>query len=729
MSETQVVPAPAADAGAGRTVIPFLSGVLLMALFGLGAVAVDTVISLGAGSYLSGGIIRMTLVFWACAGAVAGLVTGGVMLPLLFVVKGRLRSVLMPSLVAGLGFLLYAIYTRRIIVEDDSLGAVVLLNYVFLVAWAGVLAFVTAYLALAATRGGRWPFYILALTAILSSAGLSTFVFKHASAYVLCIGPLAATALGGAVLLKARTSVLRGVLALLLAALLCGALYGASLRNGTRPLEAEDRGVYNDPAKAAMAAGRPNVIIITMDTTRADHTSVCGYKYRTTPNLEALARDGQFFPYGVSTDSWTLPAHASLFTGKYSREHGARSDTTHRGGSIQRFSVYGVALAPSRLTLATYLAAKGYSTGAVVANHALLCRQWALDQGFQYYHDMPRYVDFTRHSSLLYKYGVIAVDRILGRNGKLAQSYWDARGVTRMAMRWVTRAKNAPFFLFVNYMDPHEPYSPPPPFDHMDGPDVTISRMVATHSTWTPFLRDYVRTGEGLTPELRRQVVNQYDGEIAYTDHWMGELFAWLKRQGLYDDTLIIVTSDHGECLGEHRLLDHGTSLYESVVRVPVIVKYPAGEHAGEVRDERVSLVDIFPTVFDVLKLPIPPSSGQPLSRVSHEIVAEDYASGLRIGWFGEGYRRDLTATYKDDWKYIRSSKGKVELYNLSADPGEENNLAAVDRDVAASLDGDVTSWLGRVPLFDGTKETSLVPSRELIEQLKALGYTSGTSQ
>jgi arylsulfatase A-like enzyme len=295
-----------------------------------------------------------------------------------------------------------------------------------------------------------------------------------------------------------------------------------------------------------------------------------------------------------------------------------------------------------------------------------------------------------------------------------------------MAQSLVRTCKSAPFFLFANYMDPHEPYSPPPPFDHVDGPDVPFNRAVAVHGPWQKFYDNYVRTGEGLTPELLAQVSNQYDGELAFTDHWIGDLMESLKAEGVYDDTLIFVLSDHGEFFGEHQLLDHGTGLYEGGIRIPIIVKYPGGAHAGEVIAKRVSIIDIFPTVFEAAGLPVPPSSGQSLANVSHPIVAEEFEDGLRVFRYGEKYRRSLDATYSGDLKLIQSSLGEKELYDLAADPAESANLADVRLDAAAELAAQLSAWDERTQVFNGKAEAAASMSPEMIERLRALGYTGG---
>jgi len=674
-----------------RSVLP---GVVFAAFYAAGVVAVDAVVAVYCGSYLAAGVILIVALFWASAAALAATALSGVLLPVLLLVKSRERALVLPCLVAGAGFAAYSLVMRQTITARESLGGSVLLNPVFLVAWGALLA---VFLLFVARRFdyNTLTVYVLAASANLSCAGLSYFVSPLASAFVLAILPLALLAVSGVVLAALPSGAARRTAGVALPLLFAVVLLGVARSKGVLPLEPISR-PYAPVSDNALS--RPNVVVIVVDTLRADHTSLCGYKYRTTPNLDVLSRDSQLFPDAASVDSCTLPAHASLFTGKYPRQHGARAYREPIMEAMERVSVSFAPLDPSHLTLATHLSRAGYATGAVVANYGRLCRHFALDQGFSYYYDLPRMLIFIPTGCPVFKSALDAVDRILGRNGKLLQTYHSARAVTERADHWLSHNERRPFFLFLNYMDPHYPYSAAPPFDKIDGPNIPYN-MILRQRPWQNFISRFIRTGQGLTPELHRQIVNQYDGEIAYADYWIGKLIDRLKAQGLYDNTLIIITSDHGESFGEHQFLDHTLTLYEDQVRIPILVKYPKQAHAGTIRLERVSIIDIFATVLEAAGIPVPSDvPAQPLGRVTHPIIAENYENALRTRVYGAQFGRDLTAIYYGGFKYVRSSKGNIELYDLLADPAETRNIAAANPEAAAHIDAELSSWLRNTP-------------------------------
>jgi arylsulfatase A-like enzyme len=434
---------------------------------------------------------------------------------------------------------------------------------------------------------------------------------------------------------------------------------------------------------------------------------VAGYEFPTTPSLARLAKDAVTYTNAVSVDSCTLPSHASIFTGMYPRQHGAHASTQLGPMITERYRPYFMPLAPSRKTLASYLAAEGYATGAVAGNYARLCRQLGLGQGFQYYHDSPRLMLFVEGGAPVYKIGLDMVDRILGYNGKLLQPYWSAKDVTCAAESWVGRPAAKPFFLFLNYMDPHYPYSAQPPFDHIDGPGIPYN-MVMRQASWERLVSQYINTGTGYSAGLRREAINQYDGEVAYTDHWLGALLDWLKGKGLYDDALIIVTADHGEFFGEHQYIDHSVAIYQGGITVPLVVKYPRAARGGETSARRVSNMDIFATVCEAAGAATPGVTAQPLDKTTHPIIVENYENAVQVERYGDKAKRTLTAIFSGDYKYVKSTAGNDELYDLAADPDEAHNLVAAKPDVAAGLDAEIAAWQAKTPAFDARTEVDL---------------------
>jgi len=690
-------------------------------ILALGAVAVETVAAVYSGSYISWGAIALAAVFWMAAAAVGGLVLGVVLLPVLVFVKGRQRLAVMPDLFVATG----AGLTAHNIADNYShlhpLGGGVLLSWAFLPAWAMIFGSLVAWLVATEKRGSGRFWIAYALAATLFAEGMSVFAGKLA-ACVLTVTPFALLAIGAYLMRKTRLGQRRGLFVVSSIAALSVVLLATAEGLGTTPFKPIDRGFKSDAGKAAMLAGKPNVVIIVIDTLRADHTTMCGYKYPTTPNLSELARECQFFPNGESVDSWTLPSHASMFTGLYPREHGARASKDMGAAGVQRNRPYGTALVRSKQTLATYLSKAGYDTGAIAANYIWLYRAFGLDQGFSYYYDLPKLLIFTPSGHRTFIWPLDTIDTAFGLNGKLLQPATDGRSVTEMGCSWIERNGERPFFLFLNYMDAHFPYSAPPPYDKTDGPGIPYSRILRD-GPWRSFIWRYVGTGKGLTPKLKAVATNQYDGGIAYADHWVGEFIKRLKAKGLYDDTLLIVTSDHGEFLGEHGRIDHMVGVYEEGVRIPILVKYPHGRLAGTIRSERASITGVFATVFDSLGLAMPQVSARPLGTLGRLVLVEDFENGQSTSVYGAKFKGDRTAVYEGNWKYIHSTAAPAELYDLSADATESANMIAARPEIAGRLYGQLMAWHRETPLFDGRAETGRALSEQELERLRSLGY------
>jgi len=417
-------------------------------------------------------------------------------------------------------------------------------------------------------------------------------------------------------------------------------------------------------------AKTPSIVIITLDTTRADHLGFGGYERKTSPNLDRLAADATVYTQAYSTASTTLPAHASLFTGKFVTGHGARRD---RGGPLrlldaidgpEQWSAYRArGLAPDERTLASLLAEAGYETGAVVAG-PWLKKVFGLHRGFQFYDDA----------------GIGTV------NGRPAER------VTASGLSWLKENRDRPFCLFLNYFDPHAPYMAP-----------------------EPFLGSFVSTGGSGRPVSRNALlVARYDAEILYMDHHIGALLQKLDEWDLYDETWIIVTADHGELLGEHELLGHGKQLYEEEIRVPLISKLPHGEGAGERIDDRVQLTDLLPMICARLGLRLPP--GIEGAARARPIIAETYPNEFISS---RGHWRALIA---GDFKFLWNSKEKHLLFNLEEDPAEASDLSAERPELAAKMHRLLESYLQSLP-EPGEAGPPVQVDGEITEALKRLGY------
>lgn len=292
--------------------------------------------------------------------------------------------------------------------------------------------------------------------------------------------------------------------------------------------------------------GHPNVVLVTIDTLRADHLSCYGYSWKTSPYIDQLATEGTRFTRAYSVIPLTGPAHLSIFTSRYPHEHGARRN--------------GLAISSDR-PLAAFpqiLRAHGYRTAGFVSAWPLTNRLTQIGAWFDHY------------------------DEELTRRYQLFNSSRWAEDVNPRAIDWLKRNAGGgkPFFLWLHYFDPHSPYE------------------------FREHFADLAKNGSAAPAKIAdaamRERVRNYDTEVAYTDWHLGKVLAAIDELKLRDSTLVIVTADHGESLGEHDYVGHGRHLYENIVHVPLIVRFPGKVKAGHTVDTPVSLLDIGPTVLDL---------------------------------------------------------------------------------------------------------------------------------
>jgi arylsulfatase A-like enzyme len=428
----------------------------------------------------------------------------------------------------------------------------------------------------------------------------------------------------------------------------------------------------------------PNVILITLDTMRADHLACYGYSRPTSPNIDALAAGATLYTHARSAAPWTVPSHASLFTGKYPFEHGAHSFAVPEptDNNVNPLSVRFV-------TLAEALQEEGYRTGAFVANEAFLNTYWQLDQGFETYH----------------------VELVMGHI------------LTRKALSWLVGAKDRPFFLFLNYMDTHGPYNTTWPASFLAEPAV-VDRGDLLEALYNHVMPDTAP----VPPELAQKVIDQYDTAVANVDKQIGVLVERLKAMDIYDNTVIVVTSDHGEFFGEHHLVKHSKDIYEPVMRVPLIVKQPFQEMADR-SDVPVTSSDVPGLIFEQF----PETMSARLSGMftdlpgNHPLIAENYYTRTRDLFhplWGHRFDRVRTSIYEGSYKLIRSSDGQHELYDLDQDPAESNNLfnSPDHRDTAQRLEAKLIYFQDSRRRADELTEQKPL-SEEQLEKLRALGY------
>jgi arylsulfatase A-like enzyme/lipopolysaccharide biosynthesis regulator YciM len=404
--------------------------------------------------------------------------------------------------------------------------------------------------------------------------------------------------------------------------------------------------------------GELNVILITIDTLRADRLSCYGSQRITTPSIDNLAGEGARFANAASTVPFTLPAHSSIMTGTYPPYHGVRENV-------------GYFLDETLPTLAERLAAGGWATAGFVSAFVLDSR-WGIARGFETFYD-----DFDLEGS---------------KTANLGSVQRDGRLTVAEAVRWLDSGKaREPFFLWLHLFDPHDPYKPPEPF--------------------------------------RSQYPGHpYDAEVAYADSLIGEFRAALDSRGLLDRSLLILTGDHGEGLGQHQEGFHGFFVYDSTVRVPLILRAPGGSFSGRVVEEVVSHVDILPTVLEATGLEIPEhAQGSSLLSVlgadrekddpGRYVYSESLYPLLHYGW------APLRSIRSRQHKFIEAPQ--PELYDLAADPGETENVLLDQRRTSRRLKDALDTMVTQIESGARSAQPADL-DEETLRQLQALGYVAG---
>jgi arylsulfatase A-like enzyme len=395
-------------------------------------------------------------------------------------------------------------------------------------------------------------------------------------------------------------------------------------------------------------APRPNVLVLVMDTTRGDRCSFNGYQRPTTPQIDAFAKDGVVFRDAWSPSGWTAPAHAALFTGRRPEHVGLST-----GGRLF--------LGTGFPTLAETLADAGWST-ACFSNNELIAPEFGFTRGFA------------------------NVEPLFAR---AARTYPWAPQTHDLAATWAeAEARDGrPFFLFINDMEPHMPYTPPAEDERrfVRG-DPTPDELAAARAfDFAGAVRYSLRANEA-TPR-----------QIATLDRAIGGLLDRLRADGLLDSTIVVICGDHGEMLGEHHLLEHGYTLYRAARHVPLVVRAPGAFTGGRSVADTVRLEDVMPTLLELCGVDVPPGvDGVSLSRglggrVSTASQGPNADAKARIEKSFPGvdatlFDTGIDAAYDGRYHYVAFSDGRIELYDVSRDPEEKENLAAARPDDVARL-------------------------------------------
>jgi arylsulfatase A-like enzyme len=442
-------------------------------------------------------------------------------------------------------------------------------------------------------------------------------------------------------------------------------------------------------------AQKPNVLIVLIDALRADRLGAYGYHRDTSPNLDKLASEGARFDAAIAQASWTKPSIASMLTGLYARQTSVSSGTWAQEG--QEGAVLVQQLAAKHVTLAEQLAALGYETGAFGENHHLV-PELGFSQGYLRY-DWKQPVHIAPLREIVRRF----------------ESRFIADWINERYFDWLDAKEGRKFFAYLHHIDVHWPYESPAPFSGM-----FTAAPAPEDFNRSKFMPDTVeRLREGgvgeLNPETLRAMSDAYDEGIRYVDDRLGKVFDELRRRGVYDDTLIIVTADHGEEFLDHGLLGHGESLYDEVIRVPLIVKFPCpGPHcASRVVNSQVELVDIYPTVLGAV------GADAPANLVGRNLA--DPASESRTAY---SELTSMIALRTPQWKWIYDEQDDTgELFDLAQDPGEANDLATSEPALRKLLSARVLDFAATHLKDDAVNAYAVEADERMLENLKALGY------
>ena len=424
------------------------------------------------------------------------------------------------------------------------------------------------------------------------------------------------------------------------------------------------------------------IILISLDTLRADHLGIYGYRRNTSPSIDAFARESIIFEQAVVQAPNTLPSHMSIMTSLYPSFHGVSSVKNEQ------------CLADEHLTLAELLREGGYRTAAFV-DGGWMRAVFGFNQGFDIYDDQRG-----------------GITHILPK-----------------VKKWLNKHKSEPFFLFMHCYDIHSPYDPPPPYDTIFHDFTYTGHFIPNNKN----LEAAAWKGLKVSDKDLRHIIALYDGGIRYTDEKIGKFLSYLKDTGLEDQSLIIITSDHGEEFKEHGSFLHWQLYYRPNLQVPLIVRIPNYPRKGIRINELVQSIDLLPTILEIAGLPAYPEAQ---GRSLFPLIKRKKNFLNRFFWqILHPFKKDANtsfAEFKDNYDHVRSiitqdyqliHKAKsdvMHLFNIKADPLTQNNIAEDHNDIIEQLLLQSNQVFSLIPSY---KASTITLDEETRNQLKALGY------
>jgi len=509
-------------------------------------------------------------------------------------------------------------------------------------------------------------------------------------------------------------------------------LFGVSFISGTHVTKDMESGIQSGKSD------RPNILLIVMDTVRADHLSLYGYHLNTTPYLKKMALESTVFNNAFAAAPWTLPSHASIFTGLYPSQHKTNAehfwlDDTYR-------------------TLAEVLHDNGYQTVSF-SNNDYVTSYHNMVQGFEHTWYKGNWTDEIKMPDQSLGGSVVSLlnwlweyfrTDILAKVIKNPASIWDypSAGVTNKAVSdWLGsgRNKDRSFFMFINYMDAHFPYDPD---DVTAGLFLNKEELEMSYrlKLRNPPIEYFLDMSKGGYTEKDIRIMNRlYDASIHYLDGELEKLCDTFKKLGIYDRTLIIIVSDHGEYLGSRNRLAHGLGLHEEVLHVPLIARYPGLFKAGARSDTVVTHVDIPETILSFAKIDERPRE-KPETQLLFDLKVDFRPNVFSESFFplnllvGASLRDDNSGLFVEEktirnrnYQFIWKSRGESEFYNVANDPSEMNDIYSSENEKAEDMKRQLLQWtkiLPRVaPSVSRASGISKKEKFEMIQKLRALGY------
>ena len=438
----------------------------------------------------------------------------------------------------------------------------------------------------------------------------------------------------------------------------------------------------------AGCSGEPdyNVLVITIDTLRPDRLGCYGYGRPTSPRIDEFAAASVLFEQVVCQSPQTLPSHTSIFTGLYPRTHRA----------ISHESV----VAEEVTTLAELLKERGYNTAAFVSSH-VLDSKYGLDQGFDRYwqvHDVTR----PKQREMAHQRGIDPT--------------------TTEVLSWLEQNASQRFFAWIHWFQPHRPYEPP-----LEIRPRFVADYLGDANSSSEFLMKVWRDEIALADEDVRYLSQMYDGEVAYADAQVGRVLDALEAHGVADNTIIVLTSDHGEMLYEHEYyFGHDIALYEECIMIPLVINHPGLGFTPKRLPGLVQSIDIFPTLLAFLGIEIPAGTeGKTLEPllIGAEARTAEYAFAETFPFPEKSMPRHAVRTQSQKlvWREVKEAALTKHFYDLAADPREMNDLFTADPEVARALEGVLHEWTKD----DGLHPAPIPTAREAgrIQILRSLGY------